>query len=76
MAALKLQWQDPFSLEEQLTAEERMAMDTARQYSQEKLLPRIVKAYQSEQCVGRWALLFGCPHPRLPSASTAPRGRL
>lgn len=38
----RFQWDDPFLLEEQLTADERMIRDTARQYAQEKLLPRIL----------------------------------
>lgn len=35
------QWDDPLLLEAQLTDEERMIRDTARQYAQEKLAPRI-----------------------------------
>ena len=35
------QWDDPLLIEAQLTAEERMIRDTARQYAQEKLAPRI-----------------------------------
>lgn len=35
------QWDDPLLLEAQLTAEEKMIRDTARQYAQEKLAPRI-----------------------------------
>ena len=35
------QWDDPLLLESQLTEEERMIRDTARQYAQEKLAPRI-----------------------------------
>ena len=31
-----------------LTDEERMIQETARQYAQEKLLPRIIKAYKDE----------------------------
>jgi glutaryl-CoA dehydrogenase len=41
-------WDDPLMLEQQLTEEERLIRDTARQYSQEKLLPRIVAAYADE----------------------------
>lgn len=41
-------WQDPFGMEEQLTEEERLVRDTAKQYSQEKLLPRVREAYQKE----------------------------
>ncbi len=35
------QWDDPLLLETQLTDEEKMIRDTARQYAQEKLAPRI-----------------------------------
>ncbi|HSG33957.1 MAG TPA: acyl-CoA dehydrogenase family protein, partial [Sphingomonadaceae bacterium] len=38
----KFPWDDPLLLEEPLTTEERMIRDTARQYAQEKLLPRII----------------------------------
>jgi glutaryl-CoA dehydrogenase len=41
-------WDDPFLLEEQLSDEERLIRDTARDYAQERLLPRIVKAYREE----------------------------
>ena len=38
----KFLWEDPFLLEDLLTAEERLIRDTARQYAQEKLMPRII----------------------------------
>ena len=41
-------WQDPFLLEQQLSVEERMVRDTARQYARDKLLPRIRQAYRDE----------------------------
>lgn len=41
-------WQDPFLLEEQLSEEERMVRDTAKQYAQDKLLPRVREAYRNE----------------------------
>ena len=41
-------WEDPFLLEDQLTDDERMIRDTARDYAQEKLLPRVVEAYANE----------------------------
>jgi glutaryl-CoA dehydrogenase len=37
----RFQWDDPLLLEAQFTGEERMIRDTARQYAQEKLAPRI-----------------------------------
>ncbi|MDB9968324.1 acyl-CoA dehydrogenase [Gammaproteobacteria bacterium] len=42
-------WADPFWMEGQLSEEERLVRDTAKQYSQEKLLPRVREAYQKEQ---------------------------
>ena len=42
-------WQDPFLMEEQLNEEERMVRDTAKQYAQEKLLPRVREAYRNEE---------------------------
>ena len=41
-------WEDPFLLEEQLTEEERLVRDTAKQYAQDKLLPRVREAYRNE----------------------------
>ena len=42
-------WQDPFLLEEELSEEERMGRDTAKQYAQNKLLPRVREAYRNEE---------------------------
>src|SRR4249920_673515 len=47
--AAGFQWDDPFLLDEQLTEDERMIRDTARAYAQDKLQPRIVKAYLEEK---------------------------
>ena len=41
-------WQDPLLIEQQLTDEERLIRDTARQYAQEKLMPRILLANRNE----------------------------
>jgi len=41
-------WADPFRLDEQLTEEERMMRDSARAYAQEKLQPRVLKAFAEE----------------------------
>src|SRR6202045_3564678 len=46
---VNFQWDDPFMLDEQLTEDERMIRDTARAYAQDKLMPRIVKAYLEEK---------------------------
>jgi glutaryl-CoA dehydrogenase len=44
----QFRWDDPLLLEQQLTEEERLIRDTARQYAQEKLLPRVTEAYLEE----------------------------
>ncbi len=45
----KFVWDDPLLLEEQLTEEERMVRDTAHDYAQEKLLPRVREAFRHER---------------------------
>ena len=47
--AVQFNWQDPFLMEEQLSEEERMVRDTARQFAQNKLLPRVKNAYRNEE---------------------------
>lgn len=42
-------WEDPFFLDEQLTEEERMVRDTAREYARERLFPRVIDAYREEE---------------------------
>ena len=44
----RFDWQDPLLIEQLLTDEERLIRDTARQYAQEKLMPRIVLANRNE----------------------------
>lgn len=44
----KFNWQDPFQLDQQLTDEERMVRDTARDYAQNKLAPRVQQAFRDE----------------------------
>ena len=41
------QWDDPFLLDDQLEEDERMLRDAAKAYAQEKLQPRIIKAYET-----------------------------
>ena len=41
-------WSDPFYLEQQLSEEERMLKDASHTFAQEKLQPRITKAFQNE----------------------------
>ena len=45
---LSFSWEDPLHLDHQLSEEERMISETARQYCREKLLPRVVAAYREE----------------------------
>ena len=42
-------WEDALLLDDQLSEEERMVRDSARAYCQEKLLPRVRKAFQHEK---------------------------
>ncbi len=42
-------WDDPFLLDEQLTDEERMVRDAARDYCQGKLQPRVLEANRHER---------------------------
>src|ERR1700689_3968660 len=41
-------WDDPLDLEGELSEEERMVRDTARDYAQEKLFPRVIAANRDE----------------------------
>lgn len=41
-------WDDPLLLDDQLTEEERMIRDAARDYCQEKLLPRVHEGFRHE----------------------------
>ncbi len=43
------QWDDPFLLEDQLSEEERLVRDTARDYAQDKLMSRILMANRHEE---------------------------
>jgi glutaryl-CoA dehydrogenase len=42
-------WADPFRLVDSLTEEERMVMDSARAYAQDKLAPRVLDAFRHER---------------------------
>ena len=52
------QWEDPFLLEDQLTEDERLIRDTARDFAQDKLAPRVTA---------------GLPATRRPTARSSPR---
>jgi len=70
----KLNWEDPFELDSQLTDEQRMVRDSARQYAEAQLLPRVRDAFRTETTdpaifreMGEMGLLgstidgYGCP---------------
>lgn len=70
----KFNWEDPFLMDELLTEEERMVRDSARQYCQHKLLPRVRDSFRTETTdreifreMGALGLLgsplegYGCP---------------
>ncbi len=42
-------WEDPLLIDEELTGEERLIRDTARDYSRERLMPRVLEANRSER---------------------------
>jgi glutaryl-CoA dehydrogenase len=44
----EFKWEDPLLLEDQLSEEERLVRDTARQYCQENLMPRVLEANRHE----------------------------
>src|SRR5579883_2835462 len=46
--AMRFDWQDPLLLDHELTEEERMIRDSARAYAQEKLMPRVQRAFRDE----------------------------
>ena len=41
-------WEDPLLLDQQLTDEERMIRDSARQFAADKLAPRVLEAFRNE----------------------------
>ena len=47
-AVLPFDYSDPLGLDQQLTDEERLVRDTAESYAQEKLQPRVTRAYLDE----------------------------
>lgn len=49
MSRTAFNWQDPLALDSLLTEEERMIRDSAHQYCQEKLMPRVLTANREER---------------------------
>jgi glutaryl-CoA dehydrogenase len=48
-ASASFRWDDPLLLDELLSDDERMIRDSARQYAQGKLMPRVIEAYREEK---------------------------
>ena len=70
----KFNWHDPFLLEQLLSDEQRMVRDSANQYANDRLAPRVKQAFRDEQVddsifreMGEMGLLgstikgYGCP---------------
>ena len=49
MAKPIFDWKDPFMLDQQLSDEERMVRDTARQFSRDVPLPRVTEDFRQER---------------------------
>ena len=45
----RFSWEDPLLLEDQLSEDERMLRDAARQFAQSVLQPRVIEAYRTEK---------------------------
>lgn len=45
----EFQWEDPLLFEEQLSNEERLIRNTAREYAQQHLMPRVIEANRQER---------------------------
>jgi glutaryl-CoA dehydrogenase len=48
MAQASFHWDDPLLLDEQLTTDEKMVRDAAREYAHGKLAPRVLEAFRRE----------------------------
>jgi glutaryl-CoA dehydrogenase len=44
-----MRWDDPFLLDDQLSEDERLVRDAARDYCQDKLAPRVISAFREER---------------------------
>ena len=67
-------WEDPFYLDRQLTDEERMVRDTARQFARDVLLPRVVDDFREERFdkdVMRQMGALGLLGPTIPDTSVS-----
>ena len=44
----RIEWRDPFLLEDQLADDQKMVRDSAKQYAQDRLAPRVKEAFRDE----------------------------
>ena len=59
MAKPHFNWEDPFLLENQLSDDERMVMESARRFAQDQLMPRVIEDYREESFDRSIMLAFG-----------------
>ena len=75
MAHASFNWQDPFLLDSQLSADERMIKEAAAAYCQDKLQPRVIEAFRKEQtdvAIFREMGELGLLGPTIPEAFGGP----
>ncbi len=68
-------WEDPLLLDAQLSEDERMVRDAAREYCQDKLLPRVLEAFRTEStdpAIFREMGEIGLLGPTIPEAYGGP----
>ena len=75
MARAEFHWDDPLLLEEQLSDEEKMLRDAAREYAQGSLAPRVLEAFRTSTPIrrysARWVIsgFWARPFPRNTAAA-------
>ena len=47
--AAEFNWEDPLDLESSLSEDERMIRDSARAFAQDRLMPRVQRAFREER---------------------------
>ena len=68
-------WDDPLLLDQQLTDEERMVRDAARDYCQGQLAPRVLEMFRHEKSdisIFREMASWACWARRSPPTTAAP----
>ena len=49
-------WDDPFFFDDQLNEEERLVRDSARDYAQNKLMPRVLEMHRTSLLIGIFSM--------------------